>query len=47
MHNFQSLNLSLCTGQYDGNQSYTSVAQKCAYGYARGQYSTALLGTSV
>ena len=32
-------------GQYDGNRSYTSVAQKRVYRYARGHYSTALLGS--
>ena len=34
-------------GQYNGNRSYTSVATESVYGYARGQYSTALLGTGV
>ena len=34
-------------GQYDGWRSYTSVAQERAYEYARGQYSTGLLGTGV
>ena len=34
-------------GRYDGNRSYTSVATEHVYGYARGQYSTALLGTGV
>ena len=34
-------------GQYDGWRSYTSVAKERMYGYARGQYSTALLGTGV
>ena len=34
-------------GQYDGWWSYTSVAQERAYEYARGQYSTGLLGTGV
>ena len=43
----------LCTvgcamyGQYDGWRSHTSVATERVYEYARGQYSTALLGTGV
>ena len=34
-------------GQYNSGHSYMSVAAGHVYGYARGQYSTGLLGTGV